>query len=339
MRWLHAFGKRRLIDQQVVGANARRSDAIPIPVEALPCGSRSISSTFQPVAAMAVAMLIAVVVLPTPPFWLAIATQITTFSLPSGAKCADDDAGIGDRSAIVPRGTDVPAVQFVQFLLRRTPLRQQPDRVACGKSCGQFEQAEASGAKARAEMNANLAVGPKFKTRRSLPAFQSPSDSHARSSHSTRRARDSTISTSHSGRSGNHQSGESPPRCQDRARATMFHVEHGAGAALNRRCAGARPQPRLAAEPGSGGAFSSPAATSRSSRSSPRRPIRAGGDFQPGPRLAFIQAIMPPPPRMDQQRRQRRRRDPGDPARSCQRRGRAAVSRSTISRDSPGIAA
>ena len=41
---------------------------MPIPVEALPCGSRSISSVFQPVAAIAVAMLIAVVVLPTPPF-------------------------------------------------------------------------------------------------------------------------------------------------------------------------------------------------------------------------------------------------------------------------------
>src|SRR6266404_3230146 len=46
---------------------------MPRPVEALPWGSRSISSTCSPTAASAVARLIAVVVLPTPPFWLAIA--------------------------------------------------------------------------------------------------------------------------------------------------------------------------------------------------------------------------------------------------------------------------
>src|SRR5215475_8822832 len=46
---------------------------MPSPVEALPCGSRSISRICSPTAASAVARLIAVVVLPTPPFWLAIA--------------------------------------------------------------------------------------------------------------------------------------------------------------------------------------------------------------------------------------------------------------------------
>src|SRR5678815_2906328 len=44
---------------------------MPRPVEALPCGSASISSTFSPTAARAVPRLMAVVVLPTPPFWLA----------------------------------------------------------------------------------------------------------------------------------------------------------------------------------------------------------------------------------------------------------------------------
>ncbi len=53
-------------------ANDRRA-ACPDPSRAFPCGSRSISSTFSPTAASAVARLIAVVVLPTPPFWLAIA--------------------------------------------------------------------------------------------------------------------------------------------------------------------------------------------------------------------------------------------------------------------------
>src|SRR6201991_2093377 len=44
---------------------------MPRPVEALPWGSLSISSTRSPTAARAVPRLIAVVVLPTPPFWLA----------------------------------------------------------------------------------------------------------------------------------------------------------------------------------------------------------------------------------------------------------------------------
>src|SRR5665213_1042991 len=46
---------------------------MPRPVEALPCGSRSTISTCSPMAASAVPKLIAVVVLPTPPFWLAMA--------------------------------------------------------------------------------------------------------------------------------------------------------------------------------------------------------------------------------------------------------------------------
>src|SRR5471030_841059 len=47
---------------------------MPSPVEALPCGSRSTISTCSPMAAIAVPRLIAVAVLPTPPFWLAIAS-------------------------------------------------------------------------------------------------------------------------------------------------------------------------------------------------------------------------------------------------------------------------
>ena len=45
--------------------------SMPKPVEALPCGSRSMIRTVSPIAAKAVPRLIAVVVLPTPPFWLA----------------------------------------------------------------------------------------------------------------------------------------------------------------------------------------------------------------------------------------------------------------------------
>ena len=48
----------------------------PKPVEAFPWGSKSINRTFSPTAARAVARLMAVVVLPTPPFWLAIAKTL-----------------------------------------------------------------------------------------------------------------------------------------------------------------------------------------------------------------------------------------------------------------------
>src|SRR5580698_1706355 len=44
---------------------------MPSPVEALPWGSRSTTRVGAPTAARAVPRLIAVVVLPTPPFWLA----------------------------------------------------------------------------------------------------------------------------------------------------------------------------------------------------------------------------------------------------------------------------
>src|SRR5437773_8316887 len=48
---------------------------MPSPVLALPCASRSMTRMRWPAAASAVAKLIAVVVLPTPPFWLATATM------------------------------------------------------------------------------------------------------------------------------------------------------------------------------------------------------------------------------------------------------------------------
>src|SRR4051812_18837038 len=57
---------------------------MPRPVEALPCGSESISRTRSPTAASAVPRLMAVVVLPTPPFWLAITRTRRERSDPTG---------------------------------------------------------------------------------------------------------------------------------------------------------------------------------------------------------------------------------------------------------------
>src|SRR5262245_32647331 len=69
---------------------------MPRPVDALPCGSRSTISTCSPIAASAVPRLIAVVVLPTPPFWLAIASTragrdgARAAARPPGAFITDD---------------------------------------------------------------------------------------------------------------------------------------------------------------------------------------------------------------------------------------------------------
>src|SRR5580658_2257308 len=56
---------------------ARFDLSTPQPIVALPCGSRSRSRTVRLVAASEAARLTAVVVLPTPPFWFAMA--ITRF--------------------------------------------------------------------------------------------------------------------------------------------------------------------------------------------------------------------------------------------------------------------
>ena len=87
----------------------------PRPVLALPCGSRSISSTELPAAANAVARLTAVVVLPTPPFWFATAM---TYMAPNGlrrpapgrpdpAPCGQNSAGGRTRAARIGRAIPV----------------------------------------------------------------------------------------------------------------------------------------------------------------------------------------------------------------------------------------
>src|SRR5262245_9975807 len=77
--------------------------SMPRPVEALPCGSRSMISTCSPIAASAVPRLIAVVVLPTPPFWLAIAMTRgdagPEMRLASAMTCGDSRAGWAGASA------------------------------------------------------------------------------------------------------------------------------------------------------------------------------------------------------------------------------------------------
>ena len=59
------------LDEHLVDVGHTAWCSTPRAVEALPCGSRSMTSTRWPCSARAAAMLTAVVVLPTPPFWLA----------------------------------------------------------------------------------------------------------------------------------------------------------------------------------------------------------------------------------------------------------------------------
>ena len=70
----------------LVESMAKRCRFLTQVVEALPCGSASISSTRSPTAASAVPRLMAVVVLPTPPFWLATASTRNTWSDPSARR-------------------------------------------------------------------------------------------------------------------------------------------------------------------------------------------------------------------------------------------------------------
>src|SRR5262249_41553046 len=124
---------------------------MPRPVEALPCGSRSTTSTFSPIAAKAVPRLIAVVVLPTPPFWLASANTrgavppmsskgsgsvmsharplsrcVSRSAGPSGANDQNSTLRTGEAGYCV--GLDDPIFGcFGQFSLYILTLREQAD--------------------------------------------------------------------------------------------------------------------------------------------------------------------------------------------------------------------
>src|SRR5690606_4357769 len=105
----------------------RVSRGTPRPVEALPCGSMSTISTFSPIAARAVPRLIAVVVLPTPPFWLETAR---TRVLPA-MDTAEAPDGNDTAARIAARDGEVSfklpdAAGRDQLSLRLFPLEKQP---------------------------------------------------------------------------------------------------------------------------------------------------------------------------------------------------------------------
>src|SRR5713226_8971081 len=103
---------------------------MPKPVDALPWGSRSSSSTCSPTAARAVARLIAVVVLPTPPFWLAIAKScgaVGTDSKDDGVKVGHAVEGLeGDVPVLHgprrPSGPGLPLADNANTALAPVPI-------------------------------------------------------------------------------------------------------------------------------------------------------------------------------------------------------------------------
>src|SRR5579875_1119984 len=82
------------------------------PEVVLPCGSRSISRTRNFWLAKATARLIAVVVLPTPPFWLAIATIRPTTQPQNELSFTQEDSESGYCALLV--GYDQRATATVQ---------------------------------------------------------------------------------------------------------------------------------------------------------------------------------------------------------------------------------
>ena len=87
---------------------------MPTPAVRFACGSMSMSRTRRPSSASAPARLIAVVVLPTPPFWLAMAiTCVKGVTSGSGVR-----SGTGGRSSggMLPRGSERAPVEVVHTM-------------------------------------------------------------------------------------------------------------------------------------------------------------------------------------------------------------------------------
>src|SRR5690554_7218960 len=80
--------------------NSNSCLSTPLPIVALPCGSKSTNRTRRFVAAKEAAKLTVVVVFPTPPFWFAIAIILLIFSFDNSSTnyCCVDYRGFIVRS-------------------------------------------------------------------------------------------------------------------------------------------------------------------------------------------------------------------------------------------------
>src|ERR1700685_3131305 len=96
---------------------------MPRPVEALPCGSRSMIRTSSPIAASAVPRLIAVVVLPTPPFWLATTRILSPLADMTRSRRAIPHVGPYDLNHITGRISLTGMDRYLK-ITRFTDIRQ-----------------------------------------------------------------------------------------------------------------------------------------------------------------------------------------------------------------------
>ena len=129
----------------------------PSPVEALPCGSRSTSSTRQPIAASAVARLIA-------------GRRLADAALLIGHRDADHRLRPHPRRR--PRSANSASVTLcstwntpcharrasASSALGAPALWKHPHGFSCGQMCGYFRASRASGATARAVITSNVPV-------------------------------------------------------------------------------------------------------------------------------------------------------------------------------------
>src|SRR6516165_7766158 len=88
---------------------------MPRPVEALPWGSMSITRVGSPTAASAVPRLIAVVVLPTPPFWLATTRMRGRFT-GFGSDMAGQLSQLQYNTRRIGQAWDLPEFHFPRFM-------------------------------------------------------------------------------------------------------------------------------------------------------------------------------------------------------------------------------
>src|SRR5207342_493442 len=123
---------------------ARRSRfSTPLPIVALPCGSRSTSNTRFGVRARAAARFTEVVVLPTPPFWLATAMMraVTARCPPVVRRCSVEAAGsrlCRSHDDEVPLGIETGHTHRMQ--LTNVPSRRQRGDLFAGHDALHCEQ-------------------------------------------------------------------------------------------------------------------------------------------------------------------------------------------------------
>jgi hypothetical protein len=264
---------------------------------------------------MAVAMLIAVVVLPTPPFWLAIATRITTF-LPFLPAKVPTITPASHRSAIVPRGTcassrsahAVPAAPNALSATAR-PCRLWKIGRIIEQLVERRESACRNGALARRLGHQSPAATPNTSAPRPSVAF-------ARSSHSIRRCArfDHQHLAVRAERAITSPGKPAPVPRSSQGRCFTWNMaqELRAESAMCRR----HTSPDLRRTPGSGGHSLREASRqiSRSSRSAPAS-SHSGRLWRSQARACASSdhRIMPPDRRRawTSKRRQRRRSDPG----------------------------